>query len=183
MPRPLLAPLTSVRAALLVASFVTAAAACAHQDSGEVIGSSHTAIDAPPEHGDGGPAASDPQLPAGWREQFPKLATLAVSRGHGTGTWPATVHADLAGAKALAGQEDAAGGSTLVEIHPSKRGELLFIMQKSDGADAGSGARWHYRVRDGEGVTLDPPACEGCHGQAPHDHLFLLAPDPGKTGK
>ncbi len=175
MPRPLNASSTPVRVFLLVAG-VMAAAACAHRDTGDVVGSSHTAIDAPTGHGDGGPAVDD-SLPAGWRDELPKLGALGASRGHGTGNWPGTVYADIAGAKALNGEEDAAAGATLVEVHPSKLGELLFIMQKRDAGDGGSGARWQFRVHNADGTVQTPPACAGCHDQAPHDHLFILAAD------
>jgi hypothetical protein len=178
MPRPLLASSTPVRVVLLVAG-VMAAAACAHSETGDVVGSSHTAIDAPPGHGDDG-AAVDDSLPAGWRDELPKLGRLDASRGHGTGNWPATVYADIAGAKALDGEEDAPAGATLVEVHPSKRGELLFIMQKRESGDGGSGARWQFRVHDVDGTLQAPPACAGCHDQAPHDDLFILAADAGR---
>ena len=138
MPRPLFAPLAPVRVVLLVAGAVAVAACAPARPDGEVVGSSHTAIDAPAEHGDGGLAVDD-GLPAGWRDELPKLGTLAASRGHGTGNWPATVYADLAGAKALDGEEDAPVGATLVEVHPSKHGELLFIMEKGEGGGRGVG--------------------------------------------
>ena len=148
--------------------------ACAHrEDTGEVVGSSHTAIDAPPERADAGPGANDPQLPPGWREHFVQIGTLGASRGHGPGNWPTTVFADETAAKALRERDEAATGATLVSVHPSKAGELLFVMQK--GADG-----WHYRVRDATSVTRDPPACDACHGQAPHDRLFVLFADAGR---
>jgi hypothetical protein len=159
--------------------------ACAHEEPLDGIGSSHTAMSAPPERADAGPTGSDPQLPARWRESFVHLGELGASRGHGTGDWPTSVYADASGARALNERETAPAGATLVAILPSKTGELLFIMQKSaeTSADGGGGdarARWHYRVRDASGVTLDPPACDSCHAQAPHDRLFILAADAGR---
>ena len=126
-------------------------------------------------------------IPSDFRTAMTRVdASRFLSKGHAGGRWEADVYASANGGDTLrADRGTVAVGTRFVEEH-FERGDAgagpLFMMEKRPaGFDAAHGDWRYVAVGAGGEVAGDGimESCAGCHGDAPHDHLFRVT-DPAQ---
>ena len=133
-----------------------------------------------------GTAIANP-IPSDFRTSMTRAnATRFVSKGHAGGRWEADVYGASSALQTLRVERGAVPvGTRFVEEH-FERGDAgagpVFMMEKRPaGFDAARGD-WRYVAVGASGEVAGDGAiesCAGCHGDAPHDHLFRVSePSP-----
>ena len=140
--------------------------------------------------GDAGGASNAPvasPIPSDFRTAMTRASSARfVSKGHAGGRWEADVYASTGALQTLSVARGAvAVGTRVVEEH-FERGDAgagpLFMMEKRPAGFDPTHGDWRYVAVGASGeVAADGPveSCAGCHGDAPHDHLFRV-PDGGR---
>lgn len=170
-------------------TFAALAAACAGRGAGAPIGVSGGGRDdgAWVDGGAAGDAGTARSLaiPPDFRETMTKVNRARfVSNGHAAGRFEVDVYANDAGAQALAAEHGpVAPGARFVEEHveragssAGKTGAIMMMEKKERGFDPDRGD-WRYVVIGSAGELVKDgviESCAGCHGDAPHDHLFRV---------
>jgi hypothetical protein len=135
---------------------------------------------------DGGAAVSVPlvsPIPNDFRTSMARVnATRFVSKGHAGGRWEADVYGTPGALATLRVDRGAVPVGTRFIEEQFERGDAgagpLFMMEKkSAGFDSARGD-WRYVAVGASGEVAGDGAiesCAGCHGDAPHDHLFRVS--------
>jgi len=122
-------------------------------------------------------------IPSDFRSALAHVNTARfVSKGHAGGRWEADVYASAGAVQALRGElATVAVGTRFVE-EQFERGDAgsgpVFMMEKrAAGFDPAHGD-WRYVAVGASGEVAGDgiiESCAGCHGDAPHDHLFRVS--------
>jgi hypothetical protein len=135
---------------------------------------------------DGG-AARSTAIPADFRESMTKVNHARfVSNGHAAGRFDVDVYANAAGAEALVKERgEVPAGARFVEEHVERGGSMagkvgaIMMMEKRERGFDPERGDWRYVVVGAAGELVKDgviESCAGCHADAPHDHLFRVAP-------
>ena len=171
----------------MVLGLAAALAACAGRGAGGPIGTS-AGTRADGVSADGGAKPGDAPLknpiPADFRTSLVKVNHARfVSNGHAASRYEMDVYASAAGKDALLAERgEVPVGARLVAEHFERAGEthggpVMMMEKREKGFDAEHGD-WRYVVIGAAGEVVKDgvvESCAGCHGDAPHDHLFRVA--------
>jgi len=122
-------------------------------------------------------------IPSDFRTSMSRAnATRFVSKGHAGGRWEADVYGTPSAPSTLRVDRGAAPvGTRFVEEH-FERGDAgagpLFMMEKRAAGFDPTRGDWRYVAVGASGEVAGDGAiesCAGCHGDAPHDHLFRVS--------
>ena len=161
-------------------------AACAGRGAGGPIGAS-TGGRADGVGADAGAGPADAPLknpiPADFRTSLAKVNHARfVSNGHAASRYEMDVYASAAGKEALLAERgEVPVGARFVAEHFERAGEthggpVMMMEKREKGFDAEHGD-WRYVVIGTAGEVVKDgvvESCAGCHGDAPHDHLFRV---------
>jgi hypothetical protein len=124
-------------------------------------------------------------IPPDFRESMTKVNhARLVSNGHAAGRFEVDVYANELGKEALAKEHgEVPAGARFVEEHFERAGAsagktaaIMMLEKRERGFDAARGD-WRYVVVGSTGELVKEgviESCAGCHGDAPHDHLFRV---------
>jgi hypothetical protein len=134
---------------------------------------------------DGGTATGTPlvsPIPSDFRTSMSRAnATRFLSKGHAGGRWEADVYGTSSAQATLRVDRGVVPvGTRFIEEHFERgdagAGPLFMMEKKSAGFDAARG-NWRYVAVGASGEVAGDgviESCAGCHGDAPHDHLFRV---------
>ncbi len=126
-------------------------------------------------------AASDvpSPIPADFRTTLSKVnAAPFAAGGHAGGRFEAIVYVTAAAKDAVFSLSGKIESGTVLVMEQFERGReepgpILMMEKMPTGFDDAHGD-WRYAVVDGASVKVAPESCASCHGEAPHDHVFLV---------
>ena len=178
-----------MRGSRVLWAFACASVLAACAGGAPMVGSSSNGIR---DKGDGGASTSSDggfarsaSIPADFRETMTKLNHARfVSTGHAAGRFDVDVYANDAGASVFTSDHaDVPIGARFVEEHFERAGATagktaaIMMIEKRDPTFDPPHGNWSYVVLGSSGELVKEGAlesCAGCHGDAPHDHLFRL---------